>query len=107
VGESDEIRNDGRPAIYLVFSCAATLLFLFFAAEMLIVPGFMPAQKIWRLSIAATALAISLGLGLWRSPTGDTPITESRLHLLVGVILLVQLLWSATGIVTAVVEFRR
>jgi hypothetical protein len=104
---SQSLSSKGRLSIYRVSSVLATLLFLFFVAEMLMVPGFWPAEKIWRLSVAAAALVASLGIGAWKFRTAEAPITTSPVDSLLSAILLLELVWCVASIVSVFARMRR
>jgi hypothetical protein len=80
-----------RFLIYWISAVVATLIFLLFMTTMLMVPGVLPGAKLWMLSIAGVAVAISLGIGVWKFSSTDAPVTAWPLGPLVGVILLGEL----------------
>lgn len=77
--------------MYWISSLLATIIFLFFMTTMLMVPGVLPGAKLSMLSIAGVAVAISLGIGVWKFSSTDAPVTAWPLGPLVGVILLGEL----------------
>jgi hypothetical protein len=77
--------------MYWISSLVATLIFLFFMTTMLMVPGVLPGTKVWMLSIAGTALVVSLCIGAWKFGSTDAPLAAHRLGPFVGVLLLVEL----------------
>ena len=103
----DRHRSRIRFRIYWILSVLATVIFLLFAATMLMVPGVLPSAKLWMLSVAAVALATSLGVGAWNFGTTDAPAMDRPLGLVMGVILLLQLAWCITGIVNVSVRMPR
>jgi hypothetical protein len=58
---------------------------------MLMVPGVLPAAKLWMLSISALASGTSLGIGVWKFGTTDAPLMAWPLGPVMGVILLGEL----------------
>ena len=77
--------------VFWISSAAATIIFLLFMATMLMVPGVFPTSKIWMLSIAGVASAISLSVGVWRFGTTDAPVMDWPIGPVLGVILLIEL----------------
>jgi hypothetical protein len=72
--DTGELRGKGlRFWAYWVSAAVSTLLFLYFMAIMLTVPGIVPSTKIWMLSVAGVLAAISLGVGTWRFDRTDAP----------------------------------
>jgi hypothetical protein len=90
--KSRELRGKRvRSWVYWVSAAVSTLLFLEFAATMLMVPGIRPSTKIWMLSVVGVALAISLGVGTWRFTSTEAPVTIWPLGPMVCVVLLLEL----------------
>jgi hypothetical protein len=91
--EEDEAAHGhgARFWMYWISSVVATLIFLLFMATMMLVPGVLPGAKLQMLSIAGIALAISLGIGVWRPIATDAPLAGQPLGPAMGVILLVEL----------------
>jgi hypothetical protein len=56
----DRHRSRIRFRIYWILSVLATVIFLLFAATMLMVSRVLPIAKLWMLSVTAVALATSL-----------------------------------------------
>jgi hypothetical protein len=104
---SDSLRSGRRLSTYRVSSVLATLLFLFFVVEMLMVPGFWPADKLWRLAVSAAALATSLGIGTWKFRTTEAPIMSSPIDSLLSATLLLELVWCVAGIISVFARMQR
>lgn len=60
--------------LYWTSSVVATLIFLLFMTTMLMVPGVLPSAKLWMLSIAGVAAAVSLGIVVWKFGTTEAPV---------------------------------
>jgi hypothetical protein len=84
--------------MYWITAVASTLLYLFFTATMLMVPGILPSSKILILTAVGTSLAIALGVGMWRFGSTDAPATLWPLGPVSGVVLLLELVHCAVGI---------
>jgi hypothetical protein len=74
--ETDGDERKTRLHVYWVTSAIATLIFLLFFFEMMMVPGVPSADKLWRLSIAGALLAVPLCVGTWKFATTEAPIME-------------------------------
>jgi hypothetical protein len=77
--------------MYWITSIVATLILLYFVFIMMMVPGVLPSAKLWMLSIAAVALVVPLGVGLWKVSTTEAPFAAWPLGPIMGVILLLEL----------------
>jgi hypothetical protein len=76
---------------YWISAVLSTLLFFFFMATMLMVPGLTHSTKIWMLSASGIAVAISLAIGMWRFGSTEAPIMEWPLGPTLAVVLLLEL----------------
>jgi hypothetical protein len=95
-GASQERRT--RFQMYWLSAVAGTILFLFFVTIMLMVPGILPDEKLFMLSIAGIVLAGSLGIGAWRFSTTDAPLAAQPFGPFVGVLLLIELAMCVVSI---------
>jgi hypothetical protein len=89
-GEDGVTKSRVRYRTYWITSIAATLIFLLFVFLMMMVPGVSWEERAWMLSIAATALAVPLAIGIWRFGTTEAPIMEYPVGPIVYVILFLQ-----------------
>ncbi|ADV82021.1 hypothetical protein [Terriglobus saanensis] len=87
--------NRKRYWMYWASAVASSLLFLFFVASMLIVPGVTSSRKIWMLTVMGVGAAASLGIGLWRFRSTEAPATLWPLGPIIGVVLLLEFAYCA------------
>jgi Kef-type K+ transport system membrane component KefB len=79
-----------RLRIFWITSVGVTIFFLFFVFIMMMVPGVLWNEKVWMLSIAATAVAVPIAIGIWRFGTTEAPILKYPLGPIVCVLLLLE-----------------
>jgi hypothetical protein len=79
-------------------AAASILLFVFFMAAMLMVPGVLSSTKIWMLSVVGVGAAISLAVGMWRFGSTKAPATLSPLGPVAGVVLLLELAYCSINV---------
>jgi hypothetical protein len=91
--------SSNRRVLFWILSIVATLLYLFLISAMLMVPGILPVSKLWMLSVASVGAGTALVVGIWRPATTDAPMADSRSALVVGVIVLLELLHCAVGVI--------
>jgi hypothetical protein len=88
----EETDGDGRERktrlyVYWGTSTFATLIFLWFAYVMMMVPGVPSADKLWMLSVAGASLAVPLCVGTWKFATTEAPIMTWPFGTVVAVLL--------------------
>ena len=93
--------------MYWISSGIATLIFLLFMATMLMVPGVLPSTKLWMLSVAGAAAAISLSVGVWRFGSTEAPVMAWPLGPVMGVVLLLELAECAISVFLSVMRTHR
>lgn len=98
-----ETRGDRR-ILFWIFSIIATLLYVFFGAMMLTVPGILRFEKLWMLSIAVISMAASLAVGVWKPGTTDAPMVDSRPAAVMGVIVFLELAHCVSGVIAIAVK---
>jgi hypothetical protein len=84
--------------MYWVSSVLATLIFLFSTTTMLMVPGVLPSAKLWMLSIAGFAAAVSLCIGMWKFGSTEAPVMIWPLGPISRVVLLVEMTMCAISV---------
>ncbi len=62
------------------------------------VPGVLPSEKLWMLSITGVALVASLGIGVWKFGTTEAPLMAWPLGPVIGVFLLLELVECIVGV---------
>jgi hypothetical protein len=87
-----------RSWVYWLSAVASMLLFLFFMASMLMVPGVLSSTKMWMLFVAGMSAAIALGVGMWRFANTEAPATVRPLGPVMGVFLLLELAYCAINV---------
>jgi hypothetical protein len=87
-----------RLHVYWGTSAFATLIFLWFAYVMMMVPGVPSAEKLWELSIAGALLAVPLCVGTWKFATTEAPSRAWPSGTLITVFLCFELAWCIIGI---------
>jgi len=99
-GERGKPRSEPmRSWTYWISAAASTLLFLNFMATIQMVPGIAAFTKVWMLSVAGVAVAISLAVGTWRPNSTEAPVTIWPLGSMVCVVLLLELAVCVVGVV--------
>jgi hypothetical protein len=92
---SDDIterpNNRVRSYSYWISAAVSTILFLIFSATMLTVPGILASTRMWMLSVAGIAVAISLGIGIWRFGSTEAPAMVWPAGTMLSVVLLLEL----------------
>jgi protein-S-isoprenylcysteine O-methyltransferase Ste14 len=83
---------------YWLTAVTSTLLFLFFMAAMLMVPGVLSSTKMWMLSVVGVVAAISLAVGMWRFGSTEAPATLPPLGPVAGVVLLLELVYCSINV---------
>lgn len=79
--------NGDRRALFWISASIATALYLFCGTSMLIVPGVEVGEKLAMLGLVAVASATGLAVGIWKPTTTDPPVMNSRLALVMSVLL--------------------
>jgi hypothetical protein len=102
-GETASTEEDHEPTglrfwMYWFTSIGATLIFLLFVFFMMMVPGVLLSEKLWMLSIAAAALVVPLGFGLWRVNSTNAPFCIWPLGPIMGVVLILELMQCVASI---------
>jgi len=95
-----------RRVLYWAVAVVATLVFAYFTFVMMMVPGIPPSEKIVHLSIAGALLTLALGIGFWRPLVSDAPAIASPINTVVAVIIFLESLMCAAGIVSQILHPR-
>jgi len=84
-------RRKVRLWTFWMSSLGSTILFFLFMATMMVVPGILLETKLWMLSLAGLAAAISLVIGLWRFASTDAPVADRPFGPIIAVVLLIEM----------------
>jgi hypothetical protein len=87
-----------RSCVYLISAALSTLLFIFFLATMLMVPGIVPSTKMWMLCVVAVAVTMSLGVGMWQFSSTEAPIMIRPLGPTIAAVLLLELTYCVISV---------
>jgi hypothetical protein len=91
IKENRDFQKRGRFWAYWISAMLSTLVFLVFTYTMSMVPGIDPGRKLWMLTIEIVLLAVPLGLGIWKFRATDAPLAAGRMHLIIGVLIILEL----------------